>query len=90
MGCDTCDVECRDVCEAACKASADSRTVFEIDENNNLCGCGASCTSFCGASCEGTSNTAKYTHVYSVEVPDVAKAKYSDMDVYDNSKTKFM
>ena len=89
MGCDTCDAECKEICEAACKSAADSRPVYEIDSTGNLCGCGSSCTAFCGASREGTSNTAKINYVSSVEVPDVSKVKYGDSDIYDNSKNKF-
>lgn len=90
ISCTTCDAECREICEATCKSTADSRTILEIDSNGNLCGCGSSCNSICGDTCEGTSKSLIIDLSSKVEVPDVTKVRYGDSDIIDKSKNKFM
>ena len=90
ISCTTCDAECREICEADCKSSADSRNILEIDADGNLCGCGSSCNSVCGSSCDGTVKNPVINLNSKVEVPDVVKTRYGDSDIINKSKNKFM
>lgn len=84
--CEACDITCSPVCEAECKATANSRVISEIDENGNLCGCGSSCNSICGTECEGTVKSIVITVESRVDVLDVTKVKYGDSDILDKAK----